>query len=122
MRFQTSIAMVKRLAVRSLFLLGLTIAGFYAIETLVALGRDRVSTINTDYPELIMILRGVATFTWLEMSILWIRMAVSPHTDVQKSTTEAQNNPISSAIVSVSHDFVWVARILILMKLCGMLQ
>lgn len=103
---------------RSVVLLVLTVAGFTATESLTLLGRYGFD-INERFPELMLFMRGAMLLTWLEVSLIWIRMAVSPKLDYQALANKAAETSQGAAIVHTNMNVVWALRIIVLMQLCG---
>lgn len=118
---QSRLSMFRRMAVRTFILMALTVLAFLVMDTLVMLGHDRVSDINERWPELIQILRAAGIMTWAEMSLMWIRMALAPKTDVQKAATLAMQEPMPAAVVYAVHSLQWLARMVLFLHLCGFL-
>lgn len=114
--------MVKRLVFRSVVFALLTIIGFAATELLVYLGKERISDINSRFPELLMIIRAAAIMTWVEISLFWIRIGLQPQIDVQASAKTAESQPMAAAIVYITHQLTWVIRMVLFLKLCGLLN
>jgi hypothetical protein len=89
---------------------------------LITLGRDRFTDFNERWPEVIVILRAAAIMTWAELSLLWIRTALQPKTDVQQAATKALETPMAAAIVYATHSVNWIVRMVIFLKLCSFVQ
>ena len=111
-------AMFKRLFMRSVVLLLLTISGFAFMEVLIDYAQNFDLDIQTQFPEIMIIVRAVTILTWTEMCLLWIRMAVQPDIDVQKAAREAETNPMASAMVFGVHQVTWLVRIILFLQLC----
>lgn len=115
---------MKRLAARSFVLIMMTCIGLMLLNWITYLGASQISSINTQIPELIPLLRGALILSWAEMSILWIRTTVQPGVDVQapaKSvmvTEGTGQNAMAASVLYGVHQLGWLARLLVLLKLC----
>jgi hypothetical protein len=116
---QHTYEMYKRTIIRSLFLMAFTAASFFTLEYLVQEGRYG-NDINQRFPEFLIILRALAIYTWIEVSIFWIRITLESKTDVQKASNKAEESPIGAAIAYGIHTFKWLARMLIICKLADL--
>lgn len=120
MRFQKTRDMTRRTLARSLMLLAFTVASFFALEYLVNQGQLG-NNINQRFPEFLIILRALAIYTWIEVSMFWIRVTVESNTDVQAAIKTAETSPLAASIVYFVHALKWLARLLIVMKLADLL-
>ena len=119
MRFPKTFEMYKRAMVRSIVLLAFTAASFFSLEYLVQHGQLG-GTLNHKFPEFLIVLRALAIFTWIEVSMFWIRITLESNTDVQKAAHVAEREAMSAAILSFVHAIKWLARILIVLHLADL--
>lgn len=117
--FNKTFEMYKRTLVRSLVLLAFTAASFFALEYLVQHGQLG-GTLNHKFPEFLIVLRALALFTWIEVSMFWVRVTLESNTDVQKAACNAEKEPMAAAILSAVHAIKWLARLLIVMHLADL--
>lgn len=115
------VSMFRRLAVRTFILAALTAVAFMGMDLLVMMGHDRITDINERWPELIQVLRAAGILTWAEMSLMWIRMALAPKTDVQQAANVALQSPTAAAVVYATHSLQWMVRMVFFLRLCGFL-
>src|SRR5438093_187816 len=92
-------ATLRRALFRSLVLGILLIAAGGILDLLVNLARDHGSDIPDRFPEILIIFRAVAILTWFEMSIFWVRLAISPKLDSQDIAMQASAEPMSAAVI-----------------------
>lgn len=118
---QQTYEMYKRTIIRSLVLLAFTAASFFALEYLVQEGRYG-SDINQRFPEFLIVLRALAIYTWVEVSMFWVRITLEPNTDVQKASKVAEGEPMAAAVLSGVHAVKWLARLLIVLQLADLLR
>jgi hypothetical protein len=114
--------LMKRMAFRSIFLLALSAIGFWALEQMVQSGiNDRYSLVQK-FPEFLALMKAAACFTFIEMSLFWIRMATQPKNDVQEAVCEALKEPMAAAVVHFTNSLVWAIRIAVFLWLAGPLS
>lgn len=101
--------MVKRLFFRTAAFFILTVLAFLAIESIVRLGRGGIA-IGQMFPEMIYVLVSVGILTWIEISLMWIRIFLTPKIDIQRTAQAAEEQ--SPAILYCAHQFTWAIRIL----------
>ncbi len=96
--------MIRRLAVRTLGFMVLSVLAFALMERM---------TVLTGWPEVMQGMRAAAILTWAEISVMWIRICMSPQLDVQKAARAAldTHNGHASAIVYAVHQVTWCARL-----------
>lgn len=116
-------SMFVRTFMRSLWLVGMTLAAGLCLELLVQAARHGGTDLAAKYPELLTIFRAVSILTWFEVSLLWIRLAVSPKIDFQAIANKLMNTADSGStqgimVVYIVNHLVWLVRVLILMRLC----
>ena len=104
--------MIKRLAIRTIVFVILTITAFVAMQPL---------TISTGWPEVMQCLKAAAILAWGEISIMWIRIAIAPRLDVQDSASLAAKDAKASATVYAVHQFTWAVRLAAFIVLYGVL-
>jgi hypothetical protein len=111
--------LMRRMAVRSVVLAVLTVLGGMLLSHLVDSGRlDRFGIVH-QFPELLTMLRASAIMTFIEMSIFWIRLAVTPQLDVQEYAKTAAKDPMAAAIIYVTNTLQWAARVGMFLFLMG---
>ena len=121
--------MFVRTVIRSFWLIGMTVSAGLCLEMLVQAARFGGSDIVARFPELLVIFRAVTIMTWFEVSLLWIRLAVSPKIDFQELankltdlTGDAVNSPTGSRsgvmVVYLTNNLFYLLRFVALMKLC----
>jgi hypothetical protein len=111
-------SMFKRTAVRSFWLIGMTLMAGLCLELLVQAGRFGGSDIVGKFPELLIIFRAVSIMTWFEVSLLWIRLAVSPKIDFQAMVNDLKTHEHGTLVVYLVNIGLYVMRFWVLMKLC----
>jgi hypothetical protein len=103
--------MIARTFIRSAVLLILSGFGLIATQFLIdAAGKHGFELAQT-FPELMLVMNALFQLTWIEVSIMWIRLALAPNVDVQASACAAMKDPTSSAIVYLTHVLQWAFRI-----------
>lgn len=115
------VSVMQRLLARTVFLATLSALGFWALDLLELVGREHLANINQQVPELMLIIRAASVLVWVELCLLWTRVLVSPQLDVQLAAKLAMRTPSGAAAVYMSHNVVWLARILLFLHLCGQL-
>lgn len=115
------ISMTRRLVIRTVVLGFLTILGAMLLDVLVMVGREQYSDINDRFPELLVMLRAMTVMTWLEMALMWIRVAVSPRLDIQEAAKKALDEPMAAAVTFGIQTLMWALRLLLMVHLCGFL-
>lgn len=97
--------MTGRLAIRTVIFFLLTVAAF---------GLMRPLTMLTGHPDVIKCMTAAAVLAWAEISIMWIRIAMSPKLDEQKVAIDVQTfaQPEAMAKVYAVHSFKWAVRLL----------
>ncbi|NRR28899.1 hypothetical protein HSX11_01755 [Oxalobacteraceae bacterium] len=94
--------MIKRLAIRTAVFAALTLLAFVLMEPLTKL---------VGWPELMQGLGAAAKLAWAEISVMWIRIAISPKLDVQKVALAAGHDPRAAAMVYAVHQLTWAVRL-----------
>jgi len=110
----------KRLLGRSLLLTILTVIGFAVTEYLVQMNFFKQLQIVDRFPELLIMFRTAAIMTFIELTVLWIRMVVQPGTDVQQAARKAVTEQMPAAIVYFTHMLWWAMRVFVFLKLSGL--
>jgi small basic protein len=94
---------LKRMAARTVIFALLTLAAFGLMERL---------TVLTGFPEVMQGMKAAAILAWAEITIMWIRIAMSPSLDVQQSARLAANNDaMAAAVVYAAHQVTWAVRL-----------
>lgn len=98
--------MIKRLALRTMLFASLTILAFLVMQPL---------TIWTGWPELMQGLKAAAILSWGELTVLWIRVCVSPRLDSQALAKEVETSydARGMAIVYAAYTFTWAVRLVL---------
>lgn len=95
--------MIKRLSLRTAIFAALTILAFALMERL---------TILTGAPEVMQGMKAAAILAWAEISIMWIRIAMSPQLDVQAAAKVAHDGDArAAAFLYAVHQATWAARL-----------
>lgn len=96
--------MIKRFALRTAIFAAFTILAFALMERL---------TILTGAPEVMQGMKAAGALAWAEISIMWIRIAMSPRLDVQSAAQVAHDldDPRAAAMVYAVHQATWAARL-----------
>lgn len=96
--------MMKRLVLRTAIFAALTIMAFSLMERV---------TMLTGWPEVMQGMRAAAILSWAEISIMWIRIAISPRLDVQYAAQMAHDSTDAhaGALVYAVHQATWAARL-----------
>lgn len=110
-----------RLFIRAGLLGLLTIIGFGVLEYIIQMTQNRGWDFVTRFPEFPTMMRAACFMTFIELTVLLIRLTTQPRLDVQKAAEDASSNPTAAAIVYLSHCAVWMFRTFIFMKLCDLL-
>lgn len=118
---EKSMKITKRIFMRSSIFLFMTVVGFSLLELLIFLARTQGLDLANRFPETLMVLHGVSVMTWLEVVLFWIRIALQPQVDVQAYALRAMEDSKAAAFVYLVHQLSWLARLLILLKLCDFL-
>lgn len=110
-------AICKRMAVRSVFLFIMTSIMLYVADAMVDAGTGNPFSVVRRFPEFIPMMMAAASFTFIEMSLFWIRFGTQPKNDVQEAITKANETPMGAAIVHVTNSLVWFARVCVFLYL-----
>lgn len=111
---------------RSVVLMVLTLSGAGILELLVYLSREQSWSIVDRFPELINIFQGGFIYTWLELSVFWVRIILSPKLDInvlhERIIEQKMGNnlyqPVAAAISQFTQTLLFCFRMLLLAKLC----
>lgn len=107
----------KRMAARTVFLFILTAAGLWCADTLVDSGIGNRFALVRRFPEFIPMMMAAAKFTFIEMSVFWIRFGTQPKNDNQCAIDLAIVTPMGAAIVHASNVVQWAFRICVFLYL-----
>lgn len=96
--------MIKRIAQRIAIFAAFTIVAFALMERL---------TMLTGWPEVMQGMKAAAILAWAEISILCIRIAMSPRLDVQDAARVAHDcgDARAAALVYAVHQASWAVRL-----------
>jgi hypothetical protein len=108
----------KRTVLRSAWLISMTLMAGLCLELLVQASRFGGGDLANKFPELLVIFRAVSIMTWLEVSILWIRLAVSPKMDLQAMANRLMETDHGAKVVYLVNIGLYVLRFLALLVLC----
>jgi hypothetical protein len=108
----------KKLVWRSFLFAILTIIGFFLLEVMVNQSRNKPDGFIAMFPELLSMLRAATIMTFVELSILWIRIVSQPRIDVQEAAIDTANDPMANAVLYLTHTLAWGLRTIIFLKLC----
>ena len=114
-----SFAVFERMFFRTLVLALFTFAALTVADALVTSGMGDRFAIVRRFPEFIPMMMAAAKFTFIEVSLLWIRFGVQPKVNVQEGVYEATGNPMAAALVYFTHSLVWFARVCVFIYLMG---
>lgn len=110
-----------RLFIRAGLLAVLTIIGFAVLEYLIQMTKTRGWDFVMRFPEFPTMMRAACFMTFVELTVLLIRLTTQPRIDVQKSAEDAGKEPMAAAVVYLTHSAVWMFRVFVFMKLCDLL-
>ncbi len=110
-------AIMKRMGARSVFLFILTAIALCVADMMVDSGIGNRFALVRRFPEFIPMMMAAAQFTFIEMSLFWIRFGTQPKNDVQEAIEVANTQPMSAAIVHITNSLVWFARICVFLYL-----
>lgn len=108
---RSSLNLIKRMFLRSIVLMLLTAIGFWVADTLVESSRYGDLPILRRFPDFIALMTAAAKFTFIEMSLFWIRFSTQPKNDVQESIAVANREPMSAAFLHLTNSLVWAFRV-----------
>lgn len=114
---QNSVQLAKRMLARSVFLFALTVAGFYGLDLIMDTGIGQRFGLADRFPEFISMMRAAAIFTFIEMSLFWIRFGTQPKIDVQETAVKACETATGAAVVHVSNTLLFLARLVVFLYL-----
>jgi hypothetical protein len=116
---QASWHIIKRLATRTFTLAFLTIVGFFVMDAMIESGmQDRLGLIRR-FPDLIPLMVAAAKFTFIEMSLLWIRIAVQPKVDAQFAIAHHELSSRDAVLMHGVNSLVWAFRVGVFIYLMG---
>jgi hypothetical protein len=111
----------RRLLFRTLIFVLLTCAGFSLIEYLIQQSHDHGSNFLMKYPEFISLMKAVSIQTFIELSVLWIRVISEPRIDTQAAAEVALKDPKSASLVYLTHKLSWAFRVASIMLMTNLL-
>src|SRR5690348_11396813 len=95
--------MIERAFIRSAVLLILTGGGLIASQWLVTAARQYGFELPKQFPELLLIMSALFELTWIEVSLMWVRLTIAPNVDVQVAANAALKDPKGAAVVYFVH-------------------
>ncbi|MFZ2998730.1 MAG: hypothetical protein WA071_00130 [Undibacterium umbellatum] len=100
----------KRLAARTAIFFALTVVAFAAMQPL---------TIATGHTDVLKCLTAAAVLAWAEITIMWIRIFMSPHIDEQEAAITVQElaHPLGLSIVYCAQVLRWAVRLAVFIYL-----
>ena len=106
--------MKNRLAKRTLIFCALAVTAFFMTEPL---------TRMTGWPEIAKGMIAAGMLSWAEISIMWIRIFLTPNLDAQTTAILAHKdaNPIACAITYGIYQLTWAVRLAAFLVLYGFL-
>jgi len=115
--------MTKRLFLRSAVLLALTVIGFFAMHFMVEYARQNHGDFVSQFPEVMMVLGALTLLTWVEISVIWIRVTFQPKVDLQELACMAiMNNDTRAGIaVYAINTLTTLTRIVLVLLMSGLL-
>lgn len=116
---RTTWALIKHMAARSVFLFGLTVVGFALLEMMLQSGIEDRHGIIARYPEFMSMIRAAAIFTFVDMSVFWIRIATQPKMVEQDNVEAAQGSASGAAWIYGIDKLVWAFRVVVFIYLMG---
>lgn len=86
----------------------------FAALCILALGLMERMTLLTALPEVMQGMKAAGILAWAEMSIMWLRVGMSPGLDVQATAkmVDASRDPHAAAIMYAVHQATWAVRLL----------
>ncbi|MFZ3001588.1 MAG: hypothetical protein WA071_14775 [Undibacterium umbellatum] len=95
---------IKRLAARTAIFFALTVLAFMLMRPL---------TISTGHTDVLKCMNAAAVLAWAEISIMWIRIAMSPRLNEQAVAEDVQElaHPFAMALVYCAHVARWAVRL-----------
>lgn len=109
---------LKRVAIRFMLLMAISIVSFLALDILVTY--DRGGFISR-FPEVLQMLRASAAIGFLEGVVLMVRVILQPLVDVQHAVKKAEETPISAAIIYTGNQLFILIRVVILLFICDLI-
>lgn len=115
---------LKKMAIRTIILAVLTMAGLTIADMLVESGMSNRFSLVRRFPEFIPMIMAAAKFTFIEMSLVWIQYATRPRpTKAERSNDTMSMNPqvklASANVMYVTNAFVWAFRVAVFIYLMG---
>jgi hypothetical protein len=85
----------------------------FAMLTLLAFGLMERLTVLSGWPEVLQGMRAAAILAWAEISILWLRIGISPRLDQQSAALAALDgrDARAAALVYAAQQAAWAARL-----------
>lgn len=113
---KSSLEEMQHMLLRSILLGFLTVMGFAVLDRLVDSGiADRFSLVHR-FPEFIMMMSAAAKFTFIEMSLYWIRFGTQVRNE-KEALNIANNSPMSAAFVHFTNSLLFIARLAVFLYL-----
>lgn len=110
--------LAKRMAARSVFLFLLTLVGFHVADLMIDSARFNTIPALRRFPDFVIMMTAAAKFTFIELSLFWIRFGVTPKQDVQDvAETAARGGGMPAAVVHVTNTLVWAFRVVVFLYL-----
>lgn len=111
----------RRLLERSIFLWALTLAGFLLLDVLVEKSRVGDWGIVARYPEFMLLMKAASVLAFIEVSLVWIRIAIQPKVDVQEAYRRSLEEPLSAAIAHFTNLIWWAVRAYLFLRLAELI-
>lgn len=116
---------LKKMVIRTMILVILTIAGLWMADALVDSGMTNRFALVRRFPEFIPMMMAAAKFTFIEMSLEWIRYATRPKLSKREKAAEdfltASNDSKAASpnVMYVTNAVVWAIRVAVFIYLMG---
>ena len=103
--------LIKRMAIRSVFLMILFSTGLLVLDTLINSGFGDKYALVRRFPDMIPMMNAAAILTFINMSIFWIRIFTAPKHVVQEAKSVAMTTPSGAAVVVVTDMLGWAVQV-----------
>lgn len=103
--------LIKRMAIRSAVLFVFFSLGLFVVDELINSGFGDKYALVRRFPDLIPMMVAASKLTFVEMSLFWIRLFVSPKHDVQEVQNAALGDPKAAAFVALTNMLTWAIRL-----------
>jgi hypothetical protein len=108
---------LRYMALRTFLLAFLTIVGFSVLDYLVQSGRADSFALVHRFPEFITMMDAAAKFTFIDMSLYWIRFGTQVRNDKREALSIANSTPSSAAFVYFTNALSNIFRVCVFLYL-----